>query len=95
MTEHMTPDDARRIYAGFKRGNGFSLLVEWCDALKALADDTFEYRVERQAMPDGVWHPITEWHPAWPYADTDATPHDDERIVCRRVSEPWVVADHE
>lgn len=61
-------------------------------ALETLAADRLEYRVEHQHIDNGSWHPVTKWSPEWPLHEGH-TVAPDERIVCRRVSEPWEVTD--
>lgn len=56
----------------------------------AEALDTLEYRVEHQHIENGSWHPVTQWSPEWPLNEGHSVASD-ERIVCRRVSEPWEV----
>lgn len=70
------PDDPRRFFGQAIR------------ALETLASDTLKYRVEHQHIENGSWHPVTQWSSEWPLNEGH-TVASDERIVCRRVSEPW------
>lgn len=104
MTTNITPDKARALLdtARQEAGDGqrpvtvaanHAPLAEAAPALAHLvANMHYEYAVQVQAEPDGMWHMVTRWQ-------TDPRPvlpegrelEPDERIVRRLVSAPEVV----
>lgn len=91
MSKYMTHADALRAWAAqYATHTARVQFLAGAGALEALAADTLEYRVEHQSIENGSWHPVTEWGPGWPLND-GCSVAPDERIVARRVSEPWEV----
>lgn len=85
----MTPEQARKYLKRYADEEIPDRIAH--RALETLAADALEYRVEHQHIKNGLSHPVTEWGPGWPLND-GCSVASDERIVARRVSEPWEVA---
>lgn len=94
----MTPEKARELLAYgedgiFEKPIGMIATIA-VDSTQTIAGQHYEYAVEVQPVPGGVWHQVTKWTPdPSPVLPVGRELEHDERIVRRLAGNPEVVTE--